>query len=68
MRRRRNVIDLKNDLTLLKELLELTSYACLVSHELFMFQDIMYSSLFDFSLDKVRRDVKKSNSRERVEN
>jgi len=62
------VIDLKNDLTLLRELLELTSYACFISYELFMFQDIMYSSLFDFSLDKVRRDVKKLNSRERIEN
>jgi len=68
MKRRESVIDLKNDLTLLKKLLELASHACFVSHELFMFQDIMYSSLFDFSLDKVRRDVKKSNSRKRVEN
>ncbi len=60
------MIDLESDPTLLGRLLELAPHACLVSHELFMFQDIMYSPLFDFLLGKVRRDVKKSNSRERV--
>jgi len=62
------VTNLKNDLTLLRKLLELTFHACLVSYELFIFQNIMYSSLFDFSSNKVRRNVKKLNSRERVEN
>jgi len=61
------VTDLEGGPTLLGGLPELAPHACPVSHELSMFQDIMYPPLFDFSSGKVRRDVEKSNSRGRVE-
>lgn len=63
--KKKSVTDLKSDSTLLRRLSELTFS---VFHELFIFQDIIYSSLFDFLSDKVRRDIKKSNSRKKIEN